>query len=133
MKIRKWAVIFSSVCAIASMQLTVNAEADRQALKVALLEYSWENFTSPSMKLGGIENYPMVAYQYSKMDEFMEYYNDHGPSYSNSLDDVDITSDRKMDDFHADSDRGAAVRHLQNQQYDTESDHSGKPQLYRTV
>ena len=33
----------------------------------------------------------------------------------------------------ADSDRGAAVRHLQNQQYDTESDHSGKPQLYRTV
>ena len=30
MKIRKWAVIFSSVCAIASMQLTVNAEADRQ-------------------------------------------------------------------------------------------------------
>ncbi len=100
MKIRKWAVIFSSVCAIASMQLTVNAEADRQALKVALLEYSWENFTSPSMKLGGIENYPMVAYQYSKMDEFMEYYNDHGPSYSNSLDDIDITSDRKMDDFH---------------------------------
>lgn len=57
MKIRKWAVIFSSVCAIASMQLTVNAEADRQTLKVALLEYSWENFTSPSMKLGGIENY----------------------------------------------------------------------------
>mgnify|MGYP007059343359 FL=1 len=30
----------------------------------------------------------------------MEYYNDHGPSYSNSLDDIDITSDRKMDDFH---------------------------------
>lgn len=39
----------------------------------------------------------------------------------------------RSDRGSADSDRGAAVRHLQNQQYDTESDHSGKTQLYRTV
>lgn len=45
MKIKKWVAIISSVCAITSMQITVNAETNQQAFNVA---YSWGNLISPN-------------------------------------------------------------------------------------
>lgn len=75
-----------------SMQMTAFAETDREALKAALIEYEWRNYTLPETRAKGIENNADLAWIYTSLDEFFnDYCEDNVLSDPLSL--IDVNSD----------------------------------------
>ncbi|WP_295217983.1 hypothetical protein [Ruminococcus sp.] len=101
MKMKQWIAVVSGVCAMLSMQMTAFAEADREALKTALVEYEWRNYTLPETRAKGIENNADLAWIYTSLDEFFnDYCEDNVLSDPLSL--IDVDSDYSVRNFFDD-------------------------------
>lgn len=99
MKLKKYMAVASGVLAMLSMQMTAFAEADRDALKTALVEYEWHNYTLPETRAKGIENSADLAWLYTSLDEFFDYYSEEYMG-SEPLGMIDVESDYSVRHFY---------------------------------
>lgn len=101
MKMKQWIAVVSGICAMLSMQMTAFAETDQEALKAALIEYEWRNYTLPETRAKGIENNADLAWIYTSLDEFFnDYCEDNVLSDPLSL--IDVNSDYSVRNFFDD-------------------------------
>ncbi len=101
MKLKKWGIVLSSMCAMLTMQMHVSAmetQADTKALKTALIEYEWEIYTQPKTRAKGIENSADLVWVYTSLDEFFAYYNQNKDGLSR----IDVNSDYSVRHFYDD-------------------------------